>query len=123
MRTASSPKRRIAAGLLSAVLLSVVGYQVVRRLNSHGPVALLKQAGDSSRRFSTGLTTPSLLSTKVEHHIISGAAELIAASTHVHASNRGSARTAFHDSVVDLALIPDPDRHSSTLSTKEIVSD
>ena len=41
MRIAPSPNARIAAGLLLAVLLSVVGYQVVRRLNSHGPEALL----------------------------------------------------------------------------------
>jgi hypothetical protein len=44
MRIASSPTHRIAAGLLLAALLSVVGYQVVRRLNSHGPEALLKRA-------------------------------------------------------------------------------
>ncbi len=48
MRIASSPTLRIAAGLLLAVLLSVVGYQVVRRLNSHGPQALLKRADDLS---------------------------------------------------------------------------
>jgi hypothetical protein len=48
MRIASSPNHRIAAGLLLAVLLSVVGYQVVRRLNSHGPEALLKRADDLS---------------------------------------------------------------------------
>ena len=48
MRIASSPTHRIAAGLLLAVLLSVVGYQVVRRLNSHGPEALLKRADDQS---------------------------------------------------------------------------
>lgn len=48
MRIASSPTLRIATGLLLAVLLSVVGYQVVRRLNSHGPEALLKRADDLS---------------------------------------------------------------------------
>ncbi len=48
MRIASSPTLRIAAGLLLAVLLSVVGYQVVRRLSSHGREALLKQADDLS---------------------------------------------------------------------------
>ena len=48
MRIASSPTLRIATGLLLAVLLSVVGYQVVRRLNSHGPEALLKRADGSS---------------------------------------------------------------------------
>jgi hypothetical protein len=44
MRIASSPTRRIAAGLLLAVLLSVVGNQVIRRLSSRGPEALLKRA-------------------------------------------------------------------------------
>ena len=48
MRIAVSPNLRIAAGLLLAVLLSVVGYQVVRRLNSHGPEALLKRADEMS---------------------------------------------------------------------------
>ena len=48
MRIASPPTLRIAAGLLLAVLLSVVGYQVVRRLNSHGPEALLTRADDLS---------------------------------------------------------------------------
>jgi CHAT domain-containing protein len=48
MRIVSSPTLRIATGLLLAVLLSVVGYQVVRRLNSHGPEALLKRADDLS---------------------------------------------------------------------------
>ena len=48
MRLPTSPTLRIAAGLLLAVLLSVVGYQVVRRLNSHGPETLLKRADDLS---------------------------------------------------------------------------
>jgi hypothetical protein len=48
MRIASFPTLRIASGLLLAVLLSVVGYQVVRRLNSHGPEALLTRADDLS---------------------------------------------------------------------------
>jgi CHAT domain-containing protein len=48
MRIATSPTLRIATGLLLAVLLSVVGYQVVRRLSSHGPEALLKRADDLS---------------------------------------------------------------------------
>ena len=48
MRIASSPTLRIATGLLLAVLLSVVGYQVFRRPNSHGPEALLKRADEMS---------------------------------------------------------------------------
>ena len=48
MRIAVSPTLRIAAGLLLAALLSVVGYQVFRRWISHGPEALLKRADDLS---------------------------------------------------------------------------
>jgi hypothetical protein len=48
MRIAISPTLRIAAGLLLAALLSIVGYQVFRRWISHGPEALLKQADDLS---------------------------------------------------------------------------
>jgi hypothetical protein len=48
MRIPVSPTLRIAAGLLLAVLLSVVGYQVFRRRNSHAPDALLKRADDLS---------------------------------------------------------------------------
>lgn len=57
MRIASSPTHRIASGLLLAVLLSVVGCQVVRRLDSHGPEVLLKAADGLSRplaRFRPG---------------------------------------------------------------------
>ena len=44
MRIASSPTLRIAAGLLPATLLSIVGYQVIRRWISHGPEVLLERA-------------------------------------------------------------------------------
>ena len=44
MRIASSPTLRIAAGLLLAALLSMVGYQVFRRWISHGPEVLLERA-------------------------------------------------------------------------------
>ena len=48
MRIASSPTLRIAAGLLLAALLSIVGYQVFRRWIAHGPEALLERADDLS---------------------------------------------------------------------------
>lgn len=48
MRVDSSFTLRIGSGLLLAVLLSVVGYQVVRRLYSHGPKVLLTRAEDPS---------------------------------------------------------------------------
>ena len=44
MRIASSPTLRIAAGLLLAALLSIVGYQVFRRWIAHGPEVLLERA-------------------------------------------------------------------------------
>ena len=46
MRTAVPPSLRIVAGLLLAALLSVVGYQVLRRRDSQSPEALLKHADD-----------------------------------------------------------------------------
>ena len=58
MRIASSPKRRIAAGLLIAALLSIVGYEVFRRWVSHGPEALLERA-DAPLRF--GWAVPAFL--------------------------------------------------------------
>jgi CHAT domain-containing protein len=48
MRIASSPTLRIAAGLLTAVLLSVAGYQIYWWWNAHSPEALLKQADEMS---------------------------------------------------------------------------
>jgi CHAT domain-containing protein len=48
MRIASSPTLRIAAGLLSTVLLSVTGYKVFWWCNSHAPEALLKRADEMS---------------------------------------------------------------------------
>ncbi len=48
MRAAILPKLRIAAGLLLAVLLSVVGCHVLRRRNPASPEALLKRADEMS---------------------------------------------------------------------------
>ena len=59
MRIASSPTLRIAAGLLLAALLSIVGYKVFRRLISHGPEALLERA-DGFVRLTFDLTRPSV---------------------------------------------------------------
>jgi hypothetical protein len=50
MRISSSPTLCIAAGLLLAALLSIVGYQVFRRWISHGPEALLERADAASCR-------------------------------------------------------------------------
>jgi hypothetical protein len=56
MRIASSPNLRIAAGLLPAALLSIVGYQVFRRWISHGREALLERTDDLSRLVGTART-------------------------------------------------------------------
>jgi len=48
VRIPNSPNIRIAAGLLLAALLSIVGYQVFRRRSSQAPEALLKRADDLS---------------------------------------------------------------------------
>src|ERR1700684_915227 len=44
----ASPACRIATGLLLAVLLSAVGYQVFRQSSFYAPEALLKQADEMS---------------------------------------------------------------------------
>jgi hypothetical protein len=59
MRIASSPTLRIAAGSLSAALLSIVGYQVSRRWISHGPEALLERADDLSWLLNSDLVAGS----------------------------------------------------------------
>ena len=48
MRNAVSSPLRIATGLLLAILLSVVGYQVFRHWTSDAPGALLKRANEMS---------------------------------------------------------------------------
>lgn len=48
MRIGFSPRRRIASGLFLAALLSIVGYQVLRRRSSQAPEAQLKRADDMS---------------------------------------------------------------------------
>jgi hypothetical protein len=63
MRIVSSPNLRIAAGLLPAALLSIVGYQVFRRWISHGREALLERADDLSRLVGTDRTKVACLPT------------------------------------------------------------
>ena len=111
MRIASSPTLRIAAGLLLAVLLSVVGYQVVRRLNSHGPEALLKQAD--------GLLWPDIAVQTSPSHIYEGAGfNLLPVARHetpasqpLHTAIGSSIPMASHDSIADLLLPPDLSWH------------
>jgi hypothetical protein len=122
MRIASSPTLRIAAGLLLAVLLSVVGYQVVRRLNSHGPEALLKRADEMSWLVRAVQTKPSYLSTEQRVHLRSMAPYIMAASAPIDAVIRGSVPSPSHDSIVDLLLAPVLVWHQSTLSRRPVSS-
>jgi hypothetical protein len=114
MRIASSPKRRIAAGLLSAVLLSVVGYQVVRRLNPHGPDVLLKRADVSSRLYVTARGALFHLSVEEGFPVVPGDVYAIADSIFINASNSGSVLTVRHEPIIDLPLTPDTDWHASS---------
>ena len=122
MRIAFSPTLRVAAGLLFAVLLSVVGYQVVRRLNSHGPDVLRKRADGSSRHVGAPRTKRSYLSAEQELPRVPEAACAITVSTLIHASKEVQPPPARHDSIIDLPLTPDPDWPAYILSKKEITS-
>ena len=106
MRIATSPTLRIATGLLLAVLLSVVGFQVVRRLNSHGPEALLKRADALLWLVGAVRTKPSYFSTEQRLHLLAVAQHLMAASAPLRAEIRGSVPSPSHDSILDLLLTP-----------------
>ena len=122
VRIASSPNARIAVGLLTAVLLSVVGYQVVRRLNSHGPEALLRRADDVSWLVDAVQTEPFYLSTEQKPHLLSELAHVMAASAPLYAVIRGSVPSLSHDSIVDLLLAPVLVWRQSTLSRRPVSS-
>ena len=122
MRIASSPTLRIATGLLVAVLLSVVGYQVARRLSSHGPEALLKQADGLLRFLGAAETEPSRLLIEQLPHTFSVARHVLAASEPLHAAIRCTSPMASHDSIVDLLLTPDLSWHMPTLSRRPVAS-
>ena len=121
VRIASSPNARIAVGLLIAVLLSVVGYQVVRRLNSHGPEALLKRADDVSWLVDAVQIEP-YLSTEQKLHLLSEVAHLMAASAPLFAVIKGSVPSPSYDSIVDLLLAPVLVWRQSTLSRRPVSS-
>lgn len=122
VRQASSPNARIAAGLLIAVLLSVVGYQIVRRLNSHGPEAMLKRADDVSWLVDAVQIEPFYLSTEQKLHLLSEVAQVMAASAPLFAAIKGSVPSRSHDSIVDLLLAPVLVWRQSTLSRRPVSS-
>jgi hypothetical protein len=117
MRIAFSPKRRIAAGLLLAALLSIVGYRVFRRWVSHGPEALLERADEMLWHVGALRNKPLHLSNEETPHSFSRVAHVIAAVKLTHISNRVSVPSERRDSFVDLTLTPDPGWHASILST------
>jgi hypothetical protein len=106
MRIAFSPKRRIAAGLLLAALLSIVGYRVFRRWVSHGPEALLERADEMSWLVRTLRLKPAYSRTEQKLAPASNASSAIAASMPIRASERHSVESARHVSIVDLLLTP-----------------
>lgn len=122
VRIASSPNARIAAGLLIAVLLSVVGYRVVRRLNSHGPETLLKRADDASWLVDAVQIEPFYLSTEQKLHLLSEVAQVMAASAPLFAAIKGSVPSRSHDSIVDLLLAPVLVWRQSILSRRPVSS-
>jgi hypothetical protein len=106
MRIAFSPKRRIAAGLLLAALLSIVGYRVFRRWVSHGPEALLERADEMSWLARTRRLKSSYSSTEQKLYPYQIRRLAIAASMPIRALERGSVQSARHVSIVDLLLTP-----------------
>ena len=69
MRIASSPNLRIAAGLLFAALLSIVGYRVFRRWISHGLEVLLGRADDLSWLVNWDLVAGSTYRAQARTHL------------------------------------------------------
>jgi hypothetical protein len=116
MRVASSPTLRIAAGLLLAVLLSVVGYQVARRLNSHGPEALRKRADGSSWPDIQVQTSPSYIYEELGFNLLPVAPHETPPSQPLHTGIGSSISVVSRDSIADLRLPPDLVWHQFTLS-------
>lgn len=106
MRVASSPTFRIAAGLLLAFLLSVVGNQVVRRLNSHGPQALLKRAEGSSWPEFEVQTNPSYIDEELGFHLLPLVLREALTSRPLHIAILRSIPFASHDPFADPRLRP-----------------
>jgi hypothetical protein len=122
MRIASSPTPRIAAGLLLAVLLSVVGYQVFRRLNSHGPEAQLKRADGSSWPDIEVQTSPFYIYEELGFDLLPVAPHGTPTPQPLHIAIGSSISVASRDPIADLRLSPDLVWHQFTLSRRPIRS-
>ena len=124
MRIASSPTLRIASGLLLAVLLSVVGYQVARWLHSHGPEALLKRADGVSWLVSSvqAQSTYSPAGQElIRPHRRSMAPHIAMGQTHARVDVSNSIPSAILDSIV-VNLRPDLVVRMSVLSRRQATS-
>lgn len=107
---------RIAAGLLLAALLSIVGYQVLRRWISHGPKALPEQADDPSWFASLIYAQPIDLPTLqnlIEPHPSSRALSAIASRVPARIEISISIPNANLDSMIRGLLDPDLLRHTT----------
>jgi hypothetical protein len=122
MRIAVSPNLRIATGLLLAVLLSVVGYQVVRRLNSHGPEALLKRADGLSWPDIEVQTSPFYIYEELGFNLLPVAPHVTPTSQPLHIAIVSSIPVASRDTIADLRLSPDLVWHQFTVSRRPIRS-
>jgi hypothetical protein len=118
----ASPTFRIGFGLLLVVLLSVVGYQVLRRSSFYAPDALLQQADGSSWPDIQVQTSPSYIHEGLGSNLLPAALRKTPTSRPLHIAIGGSVPFASHDPIADLRLPPDLVWHHVTLSRRPIRS-
>jgi hypothetical protein len=101
-----SPTFRIGFGLLLAVLLSVVGYQVFRRSSFYAPDALLQQADGSSWPDIQVQTSPSYIYEGLGSNLLPAALRKTPSSRPLHIASGSSIPFASHDPIADPRLPP-----------------
>jgi hypothetical protein len=117
-----SPTFRIGFGLLLAVLLSVVGYQVFRRSSFYAPDALLQQADGLSWPDFAVQTSPCYIYERLGSNLLPAALRKTPSSRPLHIAIGSSIPFASHDPIADLRLPPDLVSHQFTLSRRPIRS-
>jgi hypothetical protein len=117
-----SPTFRIGFGLLLAVLLSVVGYQVLRRSSFYAPDALLQQADGSSWPDIQVQTSPSYIYEGLGSNLLPAALRKTPSSRPLHIAIGSSIPFASHDPIADPRLPPDLVWRQFTLSRRPIRS-
>ena len=117
-----SPTFRIGFGLLLAVLLSVVGYQVFRRSSFYAPDALLQQADGSSWPDFAVWTSLSYIYGARGFNLPPAVLRKTPISRPLHIATGSSIPFASHDPIADLRLPPDLGWHQVTLSRRPIRS-